>query len=184
MRRYEAPGEAWVCVEAPAGVSYRLKLHVPTATAPDVSVGVHNPPLSPPAPEAWPAKESARCQATSGTFLVNGEVAGKHLWLATATAGSTAELCVRQQDVASGSGSGGVVTVDGTKLPAQFGLSPDLSPCTQVVNHFDAPPVKLHLDASPVGDPQSVCVDAGVYAQRFFVGSSDDGSTVRFMPDS
>lgn len=182
---YTAPDEAWVCVEAPGGVSYRLRLVVPSATEPDAQVGAHTPPLAPPAPEPWPVKASNRCETLSGgTFLVKQELMGRKLFLATRSAGTTADVCARHQD-GSGSGSGGVVTVDPTSLPGEIGTSADLTPCTQIINHFDGPAgTKLYLDMSPGSDPQSVCVDAGVLRQRFFVGTSGGGNPVTFTPDA
>ena len=182
ISRYSAAGQAWVCVQAP-GVSYRLRLTVPAATTPDVLVAPSATPVLPPPPRTWPAEPSARCQASSGTFLINNEVAGRQLWLAASAAAGKAEVCVRQEDVASGSGSGGVVTIAPTNLPGDVGLSDDLGPCTQVVNHFDAPPVRLHIDRSPGADPQSVCVDAGVQRKRLFVGTTGGGNPVAFESD-
>jgi len=179
---YTAAGEAWVCVYSSAGLNYRLILEVPDATTPDAQVGVASAPLAVPPPKPWPAKASSACTATTGTFLLNMQVASHHVWLATRSGGTSADVCVRHQE-GSGAGRGGIATVNPASAPAEVGVGQhDLAICNEQVDHTDNP-VRLHIDKSTTTNPQSVCVDAGVVKTRAYVGSSG-GDPVTFTPDN
>ena len=175
------PSEAWVCVEAP-GVNYRLRLTVPIVGEPEVELGVANPAPLPPAPAAWPDKASKRCNQTSGTFLVNTELAGRHVWLATDSAGGTVEVCVREEPAAGGAGNGAVITVSPASVGQPVGVSDDLTPCNEVVNHLNSP-TKLWIDRSTSTEPLSVCIDTDFVDTRIFVGTSGVGSPVSYELD-
>jgi hypothetical protein len=173
----------WVCLQAP-GVSERLIIPVSGATPPQVKTGAVTPAPAPPAPTAWPASvPSAQCQANGATMLVDANIGGKQLWVAytNAVTNGAANICVREEDGAHS--VGGVLGVNANNVALPFGLSSDLTPCGFVINDLDAP-AKLHLDSSqPGSSPQSVCIDAGVFAERLFVTTNAGSSPVSFTPD-
>lgn len=183
------PDAVWLCLRAP-GQNLRVVVPVEVSGLPAVRAGALTPPPPPPPPTAWPAKASNACVSSGGQLVAQYSALGTGVWLAHRTSLGQVQVCVRAQN-ASGSGAGGVITIDPdnvTGVVPQVGLSSDTSPCHPgvVINHLDEP-VKLWLDASsPGSNPQSICIEAegGLVHQRIYVRTGSAGAPVTYTPDA
>ncbi|MDX6669904.1 MAG: hypothetical protein QOI91_267 [Solirubrobacteraceae bacterium] len=175
---YSGPGqsgqEVWVCagglgLPALGDVQERMVIPFPLALgAPQVNPGVDQPAPNPPAPKPWPTgKASSACEAAGATSLVAANIAGADVWLSSVQSGSTAKVCVRQQD-ATGA-KGGVLTLDtnpSNKIQVVANTSNDTTPCVVPIDHNNSPYLDIKTSA-PGSNPATVCVDTGGFILTF-----------------
>lgn len=185
-------GSASVCVTG-GDIARRVRIALPTATAPSINFDQDSPAVPDPAREDGPVGfPSSRCDEASGgrqTEVANMDLADSHLWLGFWQASSSkVDICARAEGPIT---AGGRLSVDATNSPGVSvtpQVSDDTTPCMATVVQVDQP-VAFRLARSPNGAATpSLCVEQGATKKRVTVqvsGSPDPpDATWTADPDS
>jgi hypothetical protein len=174
---YANSGEAWLCVQV-GSFTRRVKVPVPSAAPPGVTVHQDQPPTPPlPDDQDGPAGyPSSTCQsglAGSSQRALNADVGPTHVWLYTAQPSQQkAHVCVRAQGPVS---AGGQLVVDTSQGFGQtiISTSDDMAPCANYVNVFTQTSPQVSIKRTPTGqNPAEVCVTTPTAAKRVIIDAN------------